>query len=127
MSITSILRPRTIFAFVLALIMGSVAYGFAAENTIPESRAGDKDTVVSGYVVTNVAYILNTDPTKLDTVTFTLDAAAGTVKVQLIDGGSWYDAAVVTGNNWEVDLSAAPLNVIDIDTLQIVATSNVQP
>lgn len=128
MFIASILRPRTIVAVALALIMGSVAYGFAASNTVPDTNAGDGTSTVSGYTVTNVTYLLETaDPTMLDTVTFTLTpdnggVTAGTVKVQLVSGGTWYDADNGgAGDVWTVDPTAGSLTVTSVDTLHIVA------
>jgi hypothetical protein len=123
--ITSILRVRFIAAAALALVMATAAYGFAASNTVPATNAGEGSGTVSGYTASNVVYVLETaDPTKLDTVTFTLTGAttAGTVKVQLVSGGTWYTAANGgSGDDWTVDPSAGSLNVNAVNTLHIVA------
>ncbi|MBX0327662.1 hypothetical protein K2Z83_08225 [Oscillochloris sp. ZM17-4] len=131
MNISSILRPRTIVAVALALIMSSVAYGFAASNSIGDTNAGDGDGDISGYTVlaTDVAYGLNaTNPDKLDTVTFTLtpDNAGVTpslVKVQLLSGGDWYTASNGgTGDVWTIgDPTALDVAVSTVTTLRIVA------
>jgi hypothetical protein len=127
MFISSILRPRTIVAVALALIMGSAAYGFAAANTISATNAGAGASTVSGYTVSAVTYLLETsDPTMLDKVTFTLtpDASGAvptTVKVQLVSGGTWYDATHGTGNVWSYDPAAGAMTVTSVDALNIVA------
>ncbi|NNJ10434.1 hypothetical protein EKD04_008855 [Chloroflexales bacterium ZM16-3] len=127
MNISSILRPRIIVAVALALIMGSAAYGFAASNAIPDTNAGAGVSVVSGYHITDVIYGLNgADPSKLDTVTFTMktDADETTVaetvaKVNLV-GTTWV-TAVRDGvtDDWTVTLSSIELS--SVDKLNIVA------
>jgi hypothetical protein len=123
MFIPSLLRPRNIAAAAVALVIATSAYGFAAANTVPDSKAGDGTGTVSGYTVTNVTYVLEaSDPSKIDTVTFTLDAAADTVQVQLVTGGSWYEADNGgSGNNWTVNPAAGALDAEDVDTLRVVA------
>lgn len=128
MSIVTFFRPRTIAAVALALIIGSTAYGFAASNTVPNTNAGDGSGTISGYTASNVVYVLETaDPTKLDTVTFTLTpqnsgTTPTTVKVQLVSGGTWYDADNGgSGNDWTVDPTAGSLNVSAVNTLHVVA------
>lgn len=65
---------RTLKVMLVALVVLAIAggaYAFAAANTIAESNAGYKASVVSGYAVSNVVYDLNTaDPTKLDKIIF---------------------------------------------------------
>ena len=125
MFIASFLRVRFIIAVALSLLMASAAYGFAAGNTVPNTNAGEGSGTVSGYTASNVTYVLESaDPTMLDKVTFALSGAAtaGTVKVQLVTGGAWYDASNGgTGNNWTVDPTAGSLTVNSINTLHIVA------
>jgi hypothetical protein len=124
-NILSILRPRTIAAVALALIVGSSAYGFAAANTVPDTKAGDGAGAVSGYTASSVTYVLEVaDPSKVSTVSFTLDAAASQVQVQLVTGGTWYEADNGgSGNVWTVDPAAGTVTVDDVDTLRVVATS----
>jgi hypothetical protein len=124
-NILSILRPRTIVAVALALIVGSSAYGFAAANTVPDSKAGDGTSTVSGYSVSAITYVLETtDSSMIDTVTFTLDAAASQVQVQLVSGGTWYAADNGgSGNVWTVDPAAGAVTATSVNALRIVATS----
>jgi hypothetical protein len=123
MFIPSILRPRNIAAAIVALVIATSAYGFAAANTVPDTKAGDGDGDISGYNVTNVTYVLETaDPSNIDTVTFTLDAPADTVQVQLVTGGTWYEADNGgTGNVWTVDPAAGTLTAVAVNTLRVVA------
>jgi hypothetical protein len=124
-NILSILRPRTIVAVGLALIVGSSAYGFAASNTVPTSKAGDGAGAVSGYTASAITYVLEaTDSSMIDTVTFTLDAAASQVEVQLVSGGTWYTADNGgSGNVWTVDPAAGSVTATSVNTLRVVATS----
>jgi len=118
---------RTSKVLLIALVVFAISaatYAFAAANTVPDTIAGDGSGVISGYTVTAVAYNLNaTDPSTLDSVDFTLSAAATTVTIKLVNAGStWYTCAVVTGNNWTCDTTGA--TVVSMDELTVVASSN---
>ncbi len=84
------LRPRTMVAVLLVLILSVAVYGFAAANTVPASTAGDGTGVISGYTISNIHYTLNaTNPGNIQTVTFTIaPIAAGDVRITL-DGSTW--------------------------------------
>lgn len=95
---------RSFLVLALALILSVAAYGFAADNTVGGSSAGDGVGTVSGYTVSVVSYALNaTDPTQIDGVTVSMTLAAGqvapkTVAIQFQDTsttpatvlGGWY-------------------------------------
>ena len=68
--------------------------------TVPASAAGAGSGAISGYTVSNIAYGLNsTNPQNLDQVSFTIaPATAGTVKVQLASGGTWYSCTNTAGS-----------------------------
>jgi predicted NUDIX family NTP pyrophosphohydrolase len=90
-------RKRSIarWTAVLALTAGLVAavYALTAANTVPDTKAGDGTGTVTGYTVSNVHYVLNSDVSKIDSVTFDVDSApasGATMKIQLVSGGSWY-------------------------------------
>lgn len=125
MNILTFLRPRNIVGGALALVIASSAYGFAAANTVPGSKAGDGVGAISGYTASSVVYVLETaDPSKIDTVTFTLDAAASVVQVQLQTGGTWYEADNGgSGNVWTVNPAAGTVDAEDVDNLRVVAHS----
>ena len=116
------LKVLSIVAVVIVLAVS--AYAFAAANTVPATKAGDGSGVISGYTVSNVAYNLNAaDPSTLDSVDFTLSAAATQAQIKLVAAGStWYTCSVVTSNNWTCDTTGAAVS--SMDDLQVVAASN---
>jgi len=127
MHITSFLRIRTIVALGVALIMATAAYGFADANIVNISSAGDGANDISGYTISNQSYDLNnTDPTLVDTVTFTVaplngNPAPSRVKVQFSGAGTWYTATNPSGTTWSVDLSAASISVTSLTSMRVIA------
>ena len=115
-------RPSRLFIVVLiVLIFATSAFAFAASNTVPASYAGEGASVTSGYTVTNVVYNLNgTTPSNIDSVAFTLNAAAATVKVRLVTTGSYYSCTNPSGNNWNCTTAGA--TVAAADEFRVVAT-----
>jgi hypothetical protein len=88
-----------VFIFI-SLAFATTAYAFAATNTVPNSYAGEGAGTVSGYTVTNLQYNLNAaTPSNIDSVQFTLNAAATTVQVRLVTTGSYFSCTNV-GLNW---------------------------
>jgi hypothetical protein len=120
-----------LFAFLMVLVIAAGGYAFAAANTgVTATKAGFGQAAISGYAVSNIAYTLNADPTKLDKVTFTLDAAATTVKVQLdkTTPGTWYSCSNGgTGNDWTCATTSPQQTVALMDELSIVASDTVAP
>jgi hypothetical protein len=120
-------------AILVACVAGASAYAFTNSNTVADpGSAGYSTSSVSGYTVTNVHYALDTsDPTKLDSVNFTLDnavPAGGSLKLQLAVGGTWYSCPL-TVTSVVCDLtSGAPdtgvgPTVASVTKLNIVAAS----
>ncbi len=94
--------------FVLALsfaVISTATYAFASSNTLNSSDpAGYGAEDISGYVVTNVTYELGDDPSKIASTSFTLNAPAVKVQIQLSDvQTNWYNCINVSGNNWTCD------------------------
>lgn len=118
-------RFRFVLAAIAAVMIAAGTYAFTASNTVPGSNAGSGTGVISGYTVTNVAYTLNSDPTKIDAVAFTLSAAAGTVKAQLVTAGTWYACDNGgSGNNWTCDTTVGTqATVAPANNLTVVATT----
>jgi hypothetical protein len=114
---------KILMLVVLVLALSGFTYAFAATNTVPATYAGDGSGTISGYTVTNVHYDLNaTTPTTIDSVTFTLDAAATTVKIKLVASGStWYSCSNTTGTNWSCTTTGASVSAAD--SLEVVATN----
>ncbi len=120
-----------LFALAIVIIAGG-AYAFAATNTVDDSAAGYKASVVPGYTVTNIAYDLNaTDPTLVDNITFLISPSSGTVvaavvKVQTVTGGAWTNCVLVAGTAPSMTVTCTPvgLELIDVTALNIVASSS---
>ena len=115
-------RFRFVAAALAAVMIAAGTYAFTAGNTVPGSNAGSGTGAISGYTVGNIAYTLNSDPTKIDAVTFTLDKAAGTVKAQLVSAGSWYSCTNTSGLNWSCATTSPQATVQPSDNLTVVAT-----
>jgi hypothetical protein len=122
---TRIIRsPRFLIVVVLVALSAIGAYVFTATNTVPGTQAGAGSAAISGYTVSNVAYTLNSDPTKIDAVTFTISpAAAGTVKAQLVSGGTWYDCTNSSGSVSCDTTVGTQATVAPSNQLSVVATS----
>ena len=74
-------RRRTAVIIAVAAALAFAAYAFTAANTVPSSKAGDGSGTISGYTVSNIAYTLDaTNAANIESVAFTLDAAATTVR-----------------------------------------------
>ena len=120
---------RTTTAILLALILSAVAYGFAAANTVPDSKAGDGSGAVSGYTISAIHYILDaTTPSEIDTVTFTTDVAVpatGTVYVVADNGtGTEYKSNTCSGlgtTSLSCDFTTNTLTVLNLKNLRVVA------
>ena len=113
---------RTVTIVLFALILSAVAYGFAAANTVPNNSAGEGQAVVSGYVVQNINYALNTtNPANFNTVGFDLYLSDGTtnapntteVHVGIGDGATTYWTTCTAGTlpAWSCNISASTVNV----------------
>ena len=117
---------KVLFVLLVAIVLAVSAYAFAAANTVPTTKAGTGAGAISGYTVSNVVYNLNTsDPTQLDSVDLTLDAAATNVQIKLVAAGStWYDCTNTSGNVWNCDTTTPAQTVASMDELEVVANSN---
>jgi hypothetical protein len=127
MTISSLFRVRTIAAVAVALILATAGYAFAAANTVNVSSAGDGTNTISGYTISSQTYDLdNTDPSMVDTATFTVtplaaNPAPALVKVQFSGAGTWYTATNPSGTTWSVDLSAASVSVTSLSSMRVIA------
>jgi hypothetical protein len=96
-------RLRVAGALVLGLLVATAVNALVASNTVPGTAAGSGAGAISGYNVTAVKYNLDaSNPAEIDSVQFTLDASATTVRIKLESSGTYYPAANCTasGNNW---------------------------
>ncbi|MCK5633889.1 MAG: hypothetical protein KAI06_02330 [Anaerolineales bacterium] len=116
----SILRPRSFGILVLALILAASVYGFAAANTVPATYAGDGNGGISGYTISNIVYDLDSDgdPSDIDGVTFTLNAAASEVHITL-DGSSWTSCTITGGTS--ISCTGLSQSVLTAASLRVIA------
>ncbi len=122
---------RFLFLVLALILIAGSAYTFSAQNTIADSAAGYKASVVPGYTVTNIVYDLNaTDSTLVDAIKFDIAPTSGTVvaatvKVQTANGGAWTDCALTAGRSpsMSVTCTYGSLQLADVTVLNIVASS----
>ena len=111
------------FILFAAVVIASTTFAFASSSTRVPGSKGEGAGDISGYNVTNVTYQFNADPTRIDSVMFTLDSNAVTVKIKLNDTvASWYTCSLVTGRDWSCWTEGASTQAAD--TLQVFAASN---
>ena len=119
-------RARMLGALVVASVALSVSGAFTASNTVGATVAGSGAGTISGYTVSSIAYTLNTTtPSNVDAVSFTLSAAATTVRSKLVNAGSTYYSCTNggSGNNWTCDTTVGTqATVAASDSLLVVAT-----
>ena len=125
MTTTHRVKPRSlVLALVAAVVVGGATYAFTAANTVSTSTAGSGSGAVSGYSATNVTYTLNaTDPSTVDTVEFDVSpTSTSIVKVKAGATIAWKTCSNAAGAV-TCDYSAAPIDLLDIDNLTVVAVS----
>ena len=117
-------RSRVLGALVVAIALAFGAYAFTATNTVPNSNAGSGSGTISGYTVSGIAYTLNaTTPSNIDSMTFTLDATAATVRAKVVSGSTTYTTCSISGGvNVTCDFSP-DVAITTADQLSVIATS----
>jgi hypothetical protein len=117
-------KRRLVVVAVAALVVAASAYAFTAANTVPNTNAGDGQGTVSGYTVTNVAYVLAAaTPSNIDKVTFTINpTAAATVQAKLTAAGTTYTTCTNVTGSVTCDFSP-DIAVTTADQLRVIATS----
>lgn len=114
---------KLFFLVLMVLVFATAAFAFAATNTVPSSYAGEGASTTSGYTVSNVVYNLNaTTPSNVDSVTFTLNAPATTVKVRLVTTGSYYNCTPGSGTSWSCATTSPQVTVSAANELRVIAT-----
>ena len=118
---------RVVAIALFTLVAGSAGYAFAASNTGLAGPGGDGAGSISGYTVGNVSYTLNSsDPTRLDAVSFEIDAGdvLPAVMVKLVSSSdAWHDCAVSAA---QVPARATcvlggSVTVAEVDEVRVVA------
>ncbi|NMC55235.1 MAG: hypothetical protein GYA48_16550 [Chloroflexi bacterium] len=97
---------KTLLIVMVALALSGFTYAFAAANTVPGTRAGDGTGAISGYTVSNIVYNLNAaNPGNIDSVSFSLNEAATTVKASV--NGTTFADCTLSASTWTCTLPAA--------------------
>ncbi|MGD0707712.1 MAG: hypothetical protein ABSA51_04585 [Anaerolineaceae bacterium] len=113
---------KVVVVVIIALSITTVAYAYAAGNTVPATTAGDGTGVISGYTVTNVVYTLDaTNPANISKVTFTLSAAATVVQVS-VTGATPYTSCTVSGGTSVTCTFGTEPTVTSATSLRVIAT-----
>ncbi len=113
---------RTVLVVAFAAILALATYAFTASNIVPGSKAGQGEGAISGYTVSGVAYTLSsTNPANVDSVAFTLSAAATTVKAKLVQSSSTYTSCTVTGGTSVTCDFSPDISVLSADELSVIA------
>lgn len=119
------LHIRLLLVLVLVVLAATGAYVFTASNTVPGTNAGSGSGVISGYTISSVVYNLNaSNPNNIDTTTFTIaPTSAGTVKIQLVSGGTWYSCTNTAGSVSCDTTVGTQATVSPANQLTVVATT----
>jgi hypothetical protein len=114
---------KLVIIIVIALALSGFTYAFAAANTVPATFAGDGVGTISGYTITNVVYHLNgTNPANIDSVSFTLNNAATSVQIKLVQSGTTYYTCTVSGGT-SVSCLTAGATVTAANELRVIASN----
>jgi len=112
-------RYRIVALLVLAVVLSAATYGFAAANTINETYAGEGEGEISGYVVSNVTYNLNsTTPNSFTNVSFDMvndDGGAVTAATEVYagigDGSSTDWVTCSPGSTYDYDCALGTVGI----------------
>lgn len=128
MALSRVVNLRTFAFIIVAFVLATVAYGFAAANTVEDSAAGDGEAVISGYDITAVTYNLDdTNPFNVGSVSFTvtnLDADAGDateVEINLDGGSDWFSCSESVAGSGNFTCDVGTVAVVDATSLRVVA------
>lgn len=112
---------------------GLVAFGgtaYTASSAVPDHKLGQDVATISGYVTSGVTYGYDTDGTTIQTVVFTLDSAAATVKARVkssADSTIAYvtctDNGATTTNTLDWTCDVADVTVANASGLDVFASS----
>jgi hypothetical protein len=116
---------RFIGTLLLTALLAVAAYAFTASNTVPDTLAGDGSGDITGYAVSNVHYVLASNPANVDYWTFDLNDAAGTVQSKVVSASASYVSCANSGGmSWRCDPAAGvEPTVLAADELRVIATS----
>lgn len=119
------LGSRIAIGLAITASVGGAMQVYTAANTVTSEKAGDGTATISGYTVSGVAYSLNaSNPQNIDSVAFTTNAAASTVKARLVTTGSFYSCSTTnspTNTAWSCATTSPQATVAAADELRVIA------
>ena len=119
------LTPRRLILLGVFGLLAVLTYGFAANNTVPASNAGDGSNAISGYAVSNVHYSLNSgNPSVLTNITFTVTpglAAGGATRISLDSGSTWLTCTSSGPGPTSNITCSTTMSVLALGNLRVVA------
>lgn len=122
-------RKRYALAALLASVVATASFAFAASNTVQDSYAGDGDGDVAGYVVTPDWDLDDANPDTGPTVDLDLDEDANEVFARALDAsgnqlagaaGNWV-TCTGSAKAWSCDFASS--DVEDIERLEVAAAN----
>jgi hypothetical protein len=129
---------KVMLVALVVLVLAGSAYAFAAANVVQDSAGGYAEKTVSGYTMTGLKYNLNaTDPTLVDTITFSISPTSGAVVAAIVkiqtskvtegDKDAWKDCTLAAGTApaklVTCTYTSPTLPLEDITELNVVASS----
>ncbi|HET7481498.1 MAG TPA: hypothetical protein VFK89_01425 [Actinomycetota bacterium] len=117
-------RAARILAALLCMgVLGGATYAYTASNSVDATQAGDGDSDITGYTVTNVTYTQSAlDPTLLASYQFDLDGPASTVHARPVSTQLVYDSCTNTvGTTWTCPATAGT-TMLSLDNLRVIAS-----
>lgn len=116
------LLRRTPLVIAAAAVLALVTYAFTASNVVPGTKAGKGEGAISGYTVSGVAYTLSaSNPANIDSIAFTLDSAATTVRAKLVAASATYTTCSVSGGTSVTCDFSPDVAVLSADELSVVS------
>ena len=118
--------PRRLAAVAVFAIVAMSGFGFAAQNGFTgENRAGNGNTTIGAFTISNIHYSLDAnDGDLLDEVSFDLSAPASEVMTSLDGGSTWVNCGASTLPNNSVVCTLSPgVDVFGAQALEVSAVS----
>lgn len=112
--------------FALVVILVTVLfpiYAFASSGS-GEQASGEGAVEISGWTVSNIHYQPANDPAFVKSVSFDLDAPAGTVSIKVTSQATAYtNCTNLTAYHWQCDF-ASGISLTSMDELRVIAVGN---
>ena len=110
------------FLIAIPIAILACAMNAFASSTLA-APGGEGANIISGYTVTDIAYHLASDASKIDGVEFNLDRPAGFVKVSLVSSDPvLYSCGNTVANHWSCTIP--DVAIVRLDDLRVIAAGN---